>query len=231
MMNRLTEDLTRELIPQAVLIAWQDTGTYNSSYYLEMRKIGANGRMGQGMPVSYSFLEEIAKNYADSMGGVPHGTLPENLFYSDHRRGSEKYIWSNPPRKRRMFFRNSLNIPEGEYYVPGVVYVAGESTLHIFAYKGKKLTPESDLYFGPFFNTTQGSVCLGTSTIKKPQNPTYTELMEYWEKRFWLTEFTHLGGSHNPTKNNLVMVTKESADKPFDEKELLSLGKKLKNLL
>ncbi len=230
-MNRLTEELTRELIPKAVLIAWQDESNYNNSYYMEMRKIGANGRMGAGMPVPHSFLAEIANNYTDSTGGTPHGALPDNFWFSDTRRGSEKYVWSNPPRKRRMFFRNSLGIPEGEYHVPGVVYVAGENSLHVFAYKGKKPTPESELYFGPFFNTTEGSVCLGTATIKKPLNPTYKELIEYWEKRFWLTEFTHIGGTRNPTSSNLVTVTKESADKPFNEKELLPAGRKLKNLL
>jgi PRTRC genetic system protein B len=161
---------------------------------------------------------------------MPHGVLPDNFWYSDPRRGAEKYIWSNPPGKRGMFFSKSLGIPEGEYNVPGIVYVATDSSLHIYAYKGEKLKPDSALYKGPFFNTTDGRVCLGTSSLKKPLNPTYTELAEYWEKRFWLTEFTHLGGSENPTKNNLVMVTKDSADKPFDEKELLSAGKKLKDL-
>ena len=193
--NRLTEELTSVLIPRAALIAYQADGPGNGSYYLEMRRILADGTMGAGMPVPWSFLDEIGKNYVDSTGGTPHGPLPENLRYSDSRRGAEKYVWSNPPGKRRMFFRGSLNIPEGEYHVPGVVYVAGECNLHIYAYKGTKLTPESDLYYGPFFNTTRGNVCLGTAAVKKPLNPTYTELMAYWEKRFWLTEFTHLGGT------------------------------------
>jgi PRTRC genetic system protein B len=186
--------------------------------------------MGAGTPVSWSFMDAIAQNYVDSTGGMPHGVLPGNFRYSDPRRGSERYIWSNPPGKRRMFFSKSLGIPGGEYNVPGVVYEATDCTLSIYAYKGEKLKPDSALYWGPFFNTTQGSVCLGTSSLKKPLNPTYAELAEYWEKRFWLTEFTHLGGGGNPTKGNLVVVTKDSAGNPFDEKELLSAGKKLKDL-
>lgn len=229
--NRLTEELTSTLVPRAALIAYQSDSEGNNSYYLEMRRILANGTMGEGKPVPWSFLDDIARNYVDSTGGMPHGVLPDNLWYSDPRRGAEKYVWSNPPCKRRMFFRESLGIPDGEYHVPGVVYIAGESTLHAYAYKGEKLKSDSALYFGPFFNTTEGSVCLGTATVKKPMNPTYAELMEYWEKRFWLTEFTHLGGGGNPTKNNLVVVTKASADNPFDENELLSAGKKLKDIL
>jgi hypothetical protein len=54
--------------------------------------------------------------------------------------------------------------------------------------------------------------------------------MGYWEKMFWLTEFTHLGGSHNPTKNNLVNVTKLSKER-FDYEELIEMKVTLKNLL
>ena len=229
--NKLTEELTSTLKPRAVLVAYQSDGPGSNSYYLETRRIHADGRMGAGTPVSWSFLDAIAQNYVDSKGGMPHGALPENFRYSDPRRGSEKYIWSNPPRTRRMFFTKGLGIAEGEYHVPGVVYVAGESSLHVFAYKGRALKPDSPLFWGPFFNTTQGNVCLGTAKINKPLNPTYEELAEYWEKRFWCTEFTHLGGSMNPTKTNLVLVTKNSADKPFDEKELMSAGIKLKDFL
>ncbi len=229
--NKLTEEITSALIPMAALIAYRDNGPGSHTFYLEMRRILANGKMGEGMPVSWSFLDSIAQNYVDSTGGMPHGVLPGNFLYSDSRRGSEKYVWSNPPARRRMYFSKGLGIAEGEYHVPGVVYVAGESSLHVFAYRGATLKPDSVLYWGPFFNTTQGSVCLGTAKIRKPLNPTYAELAEYWEKRFWCTEFTHLGQGGNPTKNNLALVTKAAAEKPFDEKELVSSGKKLKDLL
>ncbi len=85
--NRLTEELTSVLVPKAALIAYQADGPGNGSYYLEMRRILADGTMGAGMPVPWSFLDEIGKNYVDSTGGTPHGPLPENLRYSDSRRG------------------------------------------------------------------------------------------------------------------------------------------------
>ena len=57
-------------------------------------------------------------------------------------------------------------------------------------------------------------------------------LLEYWEKKFWLTEFSHLGSGGNPTKSNLVLVTKGAKDKPFDLEELKPLNKmKLKDIL
>ena len=56
-------------------------------------------------------------------------------------------------------------------------------------------------------------------------------LTEYWEKRFWLSEFSHLGGSRNPTGSNLVSVTEKARANPFDENELKPMNKQLKDLL
>lgn len=56
-------------------------------------------------------------------------------------------------------------------------------------------------------------------------------LLEYWEKRFWLTEFSHLGGNVNPTVSNLVIVTENIRNDPFDMNELKPMNKKLKDIL
>ena len=60
---------------------------------------------------------------------------------------------------------------------------------------------------------------------------TFSKLLEYWEKRFWLSEFSHLGGSRNPTGSNLVSVTEKARANPFDENELKPMNKQLKDLL
>ena len=79
---------------------------------------------------------------------------------------------------------------------------------------------------------TGASVCLGSAKIEKPKYLTYTNLLEYWEKKFWLTEFSHLGGAGNPTRSNLVLVTKAAKDKPFDPNELKPLNNmKLQDIL
>ena len=79
---------------------------------------------------------------------------------------------------------------------------------------------------------TGSSVCLGSARIEKPRDPTYANLLEYWERKFWLTEFSHLGGSGNPTKSNLVLVTKAARDRDFNLDELKPLNNmKLKDIL
>ena len=101
----------------------------------------------------------------------------------------------------------------------------------IFAYKGRIPEEDTPLYLAPFFNVTRGSVCLGNSTLVKPENMDFHALQEYWEKRFWLSEFSHLGGQDNPTHSNLVLVTEQARDSPFNEDELNQLDNQLKDIL
>ena len=227
--NKFTRAFSTMLVPQAALIAYysQDGG----QYFLELRKIGESGRMGEGRPVTYEFMNELTRNYSETQGGTPHGIIPANLLYGDTRKGSEKYIWYNPPQKRMMYFTKSLGIANAEYHLPGVVYVAKEGGLDVYACKDSAPTEKTELFEAPFFNVSRASVCLGSAKIEKPDNPTYNQLLEYWEKKFWLTEFSHLGRYGNPTKSNLVLVTKAAQNAPFDLDELKPLKITLKDIL
>ncbi|MBV8039611.1 PRTRC system protein B [Bacteroides sp. AN502] len=229
--NELTNTIHATLCPRAVLIAYTYEGN-NNKYFLEQRSIDARGRMGEGHPVTVEFMNELVRNYSETYSGTPHGRLPSNLLYADTRKGSERYVWYNPPGKRRMYFVSGLGIENAEYNLPGIIYEAGDTRLDVYAYKEDRPGMETALYAAPLFNVTGSSVCLGSARIEKPKELTYVNLLEYWEKKFWLTEFSHLGGHGNPTKSNLVLVTKAARGKPFDLKELKPLKNlKLKDIL
>jgi len=230
-MNKLTKQLKSLMRPVAALIAYQSDKEDSDHYFLELRPIDESGRMREAIPVTYAFMNEIAMNYSESHGGTPSGRIPTNLLYADTRKGSEKYIWYNLPQKRMMYFIPGLQIDNAEYYIPGLVYMVKDNKFYIYAFTDKVLKDNTELYAAPFFNTTQEKVCMGITRISKPDNPSYTELLDYWEKKFWLSEFTHLGGQGNPTKSNLVLVTKAAKEKPFDTNELKSLNKHLKYIL
>ena len=99
-----------------------------------------------------------------------------------------------------------------------------ESHLNVYACKDREPTEKTELYAAPFFNVTQASVCMGSARIEKPKDLTYAKLLEYWERKFWLTEFSHLGAHGNPTKSNLVLVTK-AAKRPLNNLKLKDILK------
>ena len=230
-MNKLTEEIKSLYRPKAALIAYQGENTTNNQYFLELRPIDDNGVMGESIPVTYDFMNDIAANYSEAHNGIPSGVLPDNLLFADTRKGSEKYIWSNPARKRMMFFVASLGMENAEYNVPGIIYIVKDSKLSIYAYKDIELTDKTELFAAPFFNTSKTSVCIGFEKLQKPTNPTFTELLDYWEKKFWMTEFSHLSADGNPTKSNLILVTKAAKNEKFNLNELKPINKKLKDIL
>lgn len=228
--NELTRTLKTLLIPKAALIAYASENERN--FFLEVRDINERGNMTEGRPVTLEFMNELVKGYSERHGSTPYGKIPSNLMYCDSRKGSERYVWYNPPGKRMMFFIPGLEIENAEYNLPGVIYKAGEHGMNIYAYKGDTPDEDTPLYAAPFFNVTGSSVCLGSANLEKPKDMTYEKLLQYWEKKFWLTEFSHLGGNGNPTRSNLVLVTKAAKNRPFDLEELKPLNNlKLKDIL
>lgn len=232
-MNELTNKLQQVMMPKAALIAYEyrENRYGNGMHYLELHPINDRGRMEAAMPVTYEFMDSLVESYTDDRRNVPHGKIPANMLWCDTRKGHERYIWYNPPGKRKMFFAGSLNIPDGTFHVPGVIYKVSGDRLDIFSYKGEKPAENSPLFLAPFFNVTGSSACLGNAVLTPPEDMTFSKLLEYWEKRFWLSEFSHLGGSRNPTGSNLVSVTEKARANPFDENELKPMNKQLKDLL
>ena len=208
-MNELTQNIQKMMVPKAAIIAYkyEDRRNSDTRYFIELRPIGKSGQMGAGIPVTYEFMNTLLESYTEEMSGIPAGRVPENMLACNPRKGQEEYIWYNPPGKRQMFFHKDLNIQDGIFNLPGIVYHVKNGSMDVFAFKGKRPMETTPLFRAPFFNVTGSSVCLGSSSLEKPQNPTFLSLLEYWEKRFWLTEFSHLGGNVNPTVSNLVIVT------------------------
>lgn len=230
-MNELTRKMQEVLRPKAALIAYECGEGYGRSHYLELRPIDGNGRMGAAVPVSYKFMNALVENFTAGASGTPHGRIPGNLLWCDTRRGRERYVWWNPPGRRRMFFKETLDIADGEFGVPGVIYDVRRDGLSIYAFKGEAPDLDGVLYRAPFFNVTQASVCLGNAPLNLPDSPSFEDLLRCWERRFWQSEFSHLGGGNNPTKSNLVIVTENARYKSFDNEELIPLDIKLKDLL
>ena len=83
-----------------------------------------------------------------------------------------------------MYFQDGLHITNGTFNVPGVIYVVERECMDIHAFKGTIPEERTELYLAPFFNVTGADVCLGNSSLKKPQDMDFHEFQEYWEKAF-----------------------------------------------
>ncbi|MBB4036589.1 PRTRC genetic system protein B [Dysgonomonas hofstadii] len=224
-MRRIDDKIYRELKPFVSIVGYKN----QEDYYFESHSINKRDEgyvMGVGSPLTVECISEIASSFSVEFSMEPHGCTPSNLLYFDNRVGHQKYIWYNPPRKRMMYFTQSLNIEDGEYCVPGIIYVVNGEKLNVYAFKGKK--PKNQLFKAPYFNVTDAAVCIGRAEVTYPSNPSFNDFFKYWEDKFWLTEFSHLG--RNPIKGNLVLVTKKSKEK-FDEEVLLLSDITLKDLL
>jgi len=216
--------------PTAAFIVYCCGDEYNrKEHYLEFRNIGNTGMMGAGKPVSLRYIQSLTESFSVKSTSIPHGEIPKMMWYADTR--EEKYIWHRPPCRKQMYFKKDLNVPNGTYSIPGLVWMVKREILYLFAYTAKRLTVNAQLYSAPFFNVNHdsGSVCLGNAKLKKPEDLTFLNFLKYWEDKFFLSEFSHLLGS-NPTKHNLVLVMKKSVN-VFDNEELIPVEKlKFKDL-
>lgn len=229
-MNEALKHITDLYQPYAAIIAYR-SHPEDADYYLERREI-KDGMMGAGKPLTEEMLAKMVKAVSSTNPHLDkslYGIIPENVLYCDMRMDGNKLVWYHGPEERNVFFTKGLNIPNGRMKVPGLLYVVKGEGLSLYAFKGRK--PKDVLYRAPFMNTVEG-VCLGNAKVKKPAERTFANVMAYWEKMFWLSEFSHLSGQ-NPISGNLALLTKRLIEtgEPFPTEVLKPVSKKLKDIL
>lgn len=226
-MNNLTKLFTTDLIPQMAIILYGDEKENN--LYLERRNI-INGKMGTGIPLTEECIKDIAELTFSNSRKELHGVIPSNMLYADSRKGYEKYVWFEKPQKKMHYFHKKLNIPNGEFYAPSLLYIVSRNTLSLYAFIGDN--PDSQLYRAPYFNVSETYVCLGNSKLPDIGELTYQNIINYWEKMFWQSEFTHIL-STNPIKSNLTILSKKLTEtgEPFPNEELIPVSITLKSLI
>lgn len=209
-MNDLTKILTNSFTPILGLVVYEskDDFTTKSKFYIESHDI-EDGKVMQGKPLLQSTIQSIVDTFFDerNSAALVSGMMPENLLSFTYLPGGNyKMVWYRPAEERFIHFVPTLKINSTKAYVPATLYVVQGNSLKVFALKSNNRPRESTkLYYPPYLNTSDGgSVCLGNAKIKKPSIKTYENLMKYWEDLFWLSEFSHINGSHNKTVTDLV---------------------------
>jgi len=239
-MNQLTETLLKSYPAQLVIVAYGSDGSMKDAY-LESHQVDEQGRILEGKPLKHETIAAIVDVFFDDRQNQVDfsGMLPANLLLFDRQPGGKyKMIWHRPAERRQLYFASALHLESGEAWVPSLLYSTDGKSLSVFALPGDARPAEATkLYRAPFHNiSADGGVCLGSANVKKPPAKTYENMMKYWEDMFWLSEFSHLNGSTNPTKTNINLLwPKLIKDKKLTWDKLKELkevkGYRLKKLL
>lgn len=154
----------------------------------------------------------------------PKKVLSPNLLFLNQDTENGFAVWYTTARLRQLHYVESLGIPGGLAFVPAMVWKATGRTLSVFALK-EPGRPKMDtvLYQAPFFNVYQnGSVCLGTISVKADLLQNLEDFIETWEMYFFNSYFSHANFT-GLAKSNIVELWKAHMEsgKKFPVTELI----------
>ena len=147
------------------------------------------GELGAGKPISKQAIIDMA---AIAVPRLEKGLsfMPEHvLAYSQVTGGM---AWWTPAKERKLFFaKRKGSIKSGLAPVPPLLFRIDEGHLHVWALKeNKRPTPNTKVFHAPFYNVTNGSVCMGNVETPREAEPENTRV---WEDLFFGSEFTGEG--------------------------------------
>lgn len=213
-MNNRTESLLKLYNPSLAIVVYT---TPKQEYYLESHAVDEKGMLLEGKPLKQETINDMVDFFFNERKNRSEvtGVFPANMLSFEPLPGG-KYtiIWYREAEARMLHFSKNLHIPSDIAWAPSLLYIASGDSLWIYALDSPaRPVPGAQLYQAPFHNVgTDGRVCLGSAAVKKPERPTYENIIKYWEDMFWLSEFTHLAGTFNPTKSNLNLLWKEQIE-------------------
>jgi len=164
----------------------------------------------------------------------PKGILPTNILHINPSENGS-VLWYTKSMKRKLYFTENLEIPNGMAEVPAMLWFANKLSLKIFALSSNlRPTEKTELFYAPFFNVYEdGNVCMGTVDVNIQNSTSLEEFIEKWEDYFFNSYFSHLMNEHNPINGNCVSLWKShiNNDKLFPKEALKQANRTLKNLL
>jgi len=192
-----------------------------SQYYLETHDIHETKQgfvWSEGKPFKKEALGELAMNLGnDAFQPMEiQGIMPEKVLYFKQTFSSTIIVWHCKPERRFMYFDKKLNLENKEYNLPALIFHSSGDQLNVYALKEQgRPTLKSELFKAPFYNVdSDGDVCMGNTTEAERKNVLEQEINR-WERRFFGSRFTHVGGENVAKGHNLHLMMKKAATEPF----------------
>jgi PRTRC genetic system protein B len=146
------------------------------------------GELSEGAPITRQALIDLCSlvmpGIRDSLRYLPETVLAYSAV-------SDTVIWWTPAQKRHVSFTESTGLRGGRVPLPALVFRVRGGSLSVWALKeNRRPGPSTVLYHAPFFNTTYGQVCMGTTPT--PETALPSDIPE-WEEAFFGSPFTNEG--------------------------------------
>ncbi|WP_064967841.1 hypothetical protein [Tenacibaculum ovolyticum] len=173
------------------ILAFYSSEEIKSIEHYEVSK----GRLNAAKSLSIDVANELFENlqYNKGVNLSFRGLIPKNIIYTDITKQS--IVWKVKSHKRKLFFKND-SFSTNEYLLPHLIFSLKGTTLSVFATKTFNITENTKLYNAPFLNVwSDGSVCMGSASIKKEDISFFEELIIVAENLFFDSYFTHT--NHN----------------------------------
>ena len=234
----ITDNFGTLYFPKSALVIYQSNNN-DQETYVEHFDMDKNGNPINAHPLTVKEANKLAKSLQTNEEKnkaflKPKGILPTNVLHINPSENGS-VIWYTKTLKRKLYFVDSLGIPNGTAQVPAMLWLANKSTLTVFALvNDKRPNEKTPLYYAPFFNIYEsGKVCMGTVSIDIKNSTSLEEFINAWEHYFFNSYFSHLLDDYNPINGNCVNLWKVliNTDKPFPKDVLKKNNKTLKNLL
>jgi PRTRC genetic system protein B len=221
--------------PKQAMVVYATRAADNipSKYYIEISDIlsdAGKAYIGAGKPVTRATLQTLMNVVAEGDMKTFYSvanTIPPNLLLFDLRAGRNIMAWYKPASRQTILIKDKGSITN---WVPPLVFIVKDQTLAVAALsKSAKPNVNTRLHYAPFFNVYSSlKVCLGDA--KAPMGGgEIQELINEWEKVFWLSEFTeHVTGAY--TKTDLIAWWRKRRRGKFNPKKLKLSDHTLKSL-
>lgn len=235
-MKNITDLFSQSYTPFKALLFYQNE---KDDLYVESYDMDALGRPINAHPLSQreskALSESMESKQENSSGFLcTGGLLSDRVLYVD-RSGDGYAIWYTPEMRKHLIFKSDLGIPDGEAYLPPLLWKASKSGLSLWALASNdRPNLETTLYHAPFFNLySDGRVCMGDVNIKFSLNIDLDDFMLQWEKLYFGSAFSHSLQGISPVKCNIVQLWQQhiGTENSFPRKQLKRFAKLLKDII
>lgn len=202
----LQDALTQYEPKMSIVVYQKESG--NTDFYIEQAKI-ENGTVQSYSPMSTHVIKSIfAQTSAAEKGMVTiDGMMPKNILHLQIVLGDFRIIWHNKAQIRLIKFAKECRLRNVKAKVPAMIYEATRTQLKVYCIT-KRPSMKTELYNAPYFNVFEdGRVCMGSMKLDLPGTVDVSEIMDTWEKFFWLSEFTEVADTS--TKKYWHALSKE----------------------